>query len=439
MAAARLGKHGVIRRRVSTGARRMVAGALAAALGFGGAAVVDALLLGHPAVADDFGPGDGLTRYVVQLDGARVTDEQLQSLAAVSGVAHAQRLFDGSALVATDDLSVADLAPVLPGGRVTLSEPGEVFADAVTDPAWEAYGWNLSNTGSNAYSQTAVAGADIAAPLGWRAGTGAGMVVAVVDSGLMTSHPDLQDALWTNPDESCGSTDQDQNGYAGDCHGWNFYNNSADVTNAGGDNSHGTGVSGVVGARSGNGQGSAGVAPNVTLMPLVIGSGKTVDLYAGAQAIRYAADNGADVVNASWGGPGGAAILASAIEYANSKGTVVVAAAGNDALDRDVSLFYPASLNAPNLIKVGNSTAADTMAASSAYGATSVDLFAPGNLVYTTYNDGTYRLISGTSIAAPHVAAAIALYKGVMPNASAADLKAALLADVQPLPALARK
>jgi hypothetical protein len=308
---------------------------------------------------------------------------------------------------------------------------------AATDPDLAPYGWILHNTGANAYAQSAVAGADIDARVGWQAGQGAGMTVAVIDTGIMTSHPDLQGALWTNPDERSGSADVDGNGKPGDVHGWNFLSNSADVASTGNDNAHGTNVAGVIGARYDNGTGSAGVAPNVAVMPLVIGTGKSVDLALGAQAIRYAADNGADVINASWGGTGAASLLQAAIDYANSKGVVVVAAAGNDAKDRDASPYYPASLDAPNFLTVGNSTAADTVSTSSAWGVRSVDLFAPGNLVYTTWNDGGYRLVSGTSIAAPHVAAAIALYKAAHPEASAAELRAELLADVEPVPAFA--
>ncbi|WP_170149150.1 S8 family serine peptidase [Geodermatophilus normandii] len=307
----------------------------------------------------------------------------------------------------------------------------------VDDPYAVQYGWNLENTGSNAYQQTAVADADMDATDGWQVGTGAGVVIALTDSGFDSDHPDLAGALWTNPAEPCGTVDTDGNGKAGDCHGWNFATNSADVDNGAG-GSHGASVAGVIGARAGNGRGSAGVAPDVTIMPLVIGSGDTVYAHLGAEAIRYAADHGADVVNASWGGAfTGTALedLRAAIAYAASKGVLVVAAAGNDAGNRDSSLFYPASYTEPNVVTVGSSTAADTMSASSAYGATSVDLFAPGNKVATTWNDGGMRVVSGTSIAAPHVAAALGLYRAAMPTATIDQLKQALLEDTDPIAA----
>ncbi len=120
--------------------------------------------------------------------------------------------------------------------------------------------------------------------------------MALTDSGFASDHPG---ALWTNPAQPCGTVDTDGNGEAGDCHGWTFATASADLDN-GPQGTHGASVAGVIGARAGNGHGTAGVAPDVTIMPLVIGSGSTVDVDLGAETIRYAADNGADVVNASW-------------------------------------------------------------------------------------------------------------------------------------------
>ncbi len=210
---------------------------------------------------------------------------------------------------------------------------------SVSDPYSPYYGWNLENTGTNAYKQAAQADLDDDVTAGWEAGTGEGVVVAVVDTGYDSDHPDLAGALWTNPAESCGGADTDGNGKAGDCHGWNFTTDSADVDN-GTNGTHGASVAGAVGARAGNGQGTAGAAPGVTIMPLVIGSGGGVDMVLGAEAIRYAADHGADVVNASWGGPASGWVLdhlRAAVAYAESKGVVVVVAAGNDARDRDAA------------------------------------------------------------------------------------------------------
>ena len=383
-------------------------------------------------------------------DSAPVTSEQaLATLAARSGVASAQRLTDGTVLVATGlteaevaalpevaDVTPSTQVPVL--GSVASGPLAGAPAPVPDDPYLPAYGWNLRNTGSNAYGGTAVAGADVDALTAWTVTQGQGTVVAVVDTGFDSDHPDLVGSLWTNPTEACGGVDTNGNGKAGDCHGWNFYANSPDVDN-GPLGSHGTSVAGVIGARADNGHGSAGVAPQVQLMPLVVGGGENVDVHLAAEAIRYAADHGADVVNASFGGSfGGPALvsLRSAVDYAIGKGVVVVAAAGNDSANRDAAPVYPASLDNPALLTVASTTATDTLASHSAYGVSSVDLGAPGQNVVTTWNDGSYRIVSGTSTAAPHVAAAAALHRSLT-DLTPAEVRTALLADTEPLPALA--
>ena len=414
--------------------------ATAVVAGYAGAAAYSALAAPALPVITDWGPGDRLTRYVVTASGA-ASPSLLGALEDVDGVVSAQPLSDGRALVATEGLPPRDLRAVVGVTSVEVS-PSVPVAATVTDPLFPGYGWHLENTGANAYGQSpVVADADIDAADTWDVGTGEGLVVAVVDSGFDSDHPDLAGSLWTNPDESCGSVDTDGNGKAGDCHGWNWYTNSADIDN-GSYGSHGASVSGTVGARANNGTGLAGVAPDVTIMPLVIGGGSTVDVLAGAEAIRYAVDHGADVINASWGGPiTGYALdtLKSAVAYAAAHDVLVVAAAGNDSGDRDTNLMYPASLSDWNVITVGASTAADTMSTFSAYGAGSVDLFAPGTRVVVTTNTGGYAQANGTSFSSPIVAAAVALYRAAMPSATAAEIKEALLADVDPLPAFAGK
>ena len=423
--------------------KRVQALVLAAAVtaGYAGAAAYSAWALPSVAVATDFGPGDGLTRYVLTASSGDAA-ALLPALEATDGVVTAQRLTDGRALVATKGLppQALEVVPGVADAEFSTSVP---VLGTITDPYFPQYGYNLDNTGANSYQQPspAVPDADVDAPEGWAGGTGNGRIVAVVDTGYDSDHPELAGALWTNPAESCGSTDTDGNGKAGDCHGWNFVTNSADVDN-GADGEHGASVAGVIGGRLGNGLGTAGVAPDVTIMPLVIGSGSGVDINLGAEAIRYAVDHGADVINASWGGAvTGSALtyLESAIAYAAAHNVLVVAAAGNDSANRDTSPMYPAALPDANIVTVGSTTAADRISPFSAYGATTVDLFAPGQLVFTTWNDGGFRLVSGTSIAAPQVAAAYALYRAAWPDATAAELKQALLDDVDPVPALAGK
>lgn len=405
----------------------LVAGALiATAPAFG---------IGSITVTDDFGPGDGLSRYVVALSpGASASD-----LAASPVIKTLTPLDENTAVVSSTATrsQVAALAGVV---SAAPSAAGTVdSAAASSDPLRSAYGWNLLNTGSNAHGQAARPGSDTGATKAWPATRGAGAVVAVIDTGYDSDHPDLAGALWTNPKEACGAGDADANGLAGDCHGWNFAKNTADVDNGAG-GAHGTTVAGSIAARQGNGAGSAGIAPSAQIMPLVIGTGQSVDLNLGAVAIRYAVDHGADVVNASWGGAGDAstrARLDAAIAYAASKGVLVVAAAGNDSANRDTSIRYPASSPEPGLVVVGASGADDSIASFSARGATSVDVFAPGVAVVSTYNDGGYRLVNGTSIASPQVAAGIAMARSMDRSADATTLKDRVLAASSPVPAMA--
>ncbi|WP_116450799.1 S8 family serine peptidase [Blastococcus litoris] len=415
--------------------------ATAAVAGYAGAAAVVATAAPELPVITDWGPGDGLSRYVLTSVSGAAAADLLSALEDVDGVVSAQPLSDGRALVATEGLVPAQLGAVAGVASVEVS-PQVPVAGSVTDPFFPAYGWHLENTGSNATGQSpVVADADVDATDAWDTVTGSGMVVAVIDSGYASGHEDLAGALWTNPAQPCGAVDTDGNGKAGDCHGWNWYSNSADIDN-GSYGSHGASVSGTVGARAGNAKGLAGVAPDVTIMPLVIGGGSTVDVLAGIEAIRYAVDHGADVINASWGGTvTGSALTAlrSAVQYAAAHDVLVVAAAGNDSGNRDTNLVYPASLTEPNVITVGSSTAADTVSSFSGYGASSVDLFAPGSKVLVTTNTGGYALADGTSFSSPIVAAAVALYRQAMPTATAAEVKAALLADVDPVPAFTGK
>ncbi|TFV51994.1 S8 family serine peptidase [Blastococcus sp. TF02A_35] len=401
--------------------------------GYAGAAVWSAWAEPGIELAGGYGEGDGLTRYALTTEAGTADPALLAALEAVPGVASAQWLDGDRALVAASGVTAERLRDV-PGVREVELSPSVPVMSTVTDPYAVAYGWNLENTGSNAYQTAAVADADVDATTGWDTTTGAGRVVAVVDSGFDSDHPDLVGSLWSNPDERCGSVDTDGNGLRGDCNGWNFYTNSSDIDN-GAMGTHGTSVSSVVGGRANNGVGSAGLAPNVSIMPLVIGGGSTVDVNLGARAIRYAVDHGADVINASWGGAVTGSTLQAlreAVAYAAAHDVLVIAAAGNDSLNRDSSILYPASLTEPNVITVGSSTASDTVAAHSAYGASSVDLFAPGEKLPIAWNDGGMRVGNGTSFAAPHVAAAVAMYRAVMPEATALEIKDALLADVDP-------
>ncbi len=251
----------------------------------------------------------------------------------------------------------------------------------------------------------------IRAPGAWPKTTG-NVVVAIVDSGLDLNHAALQSKLWTNERELRGSPgrDDDGNGYVDDIHGYNFLANRGNPSD---DAGHGSHVAGTVGGVSEK-DGFSGVAPGAQLMALKTHDGNTNGTEgAVVRGILYAADMGARVINCSWGGDPEAGkwsqLLYDAIDYAGKKGAVVVAAAGNKRNDNDMNPHYPSSYDLANLIAVAASSPTDKAAVFSNYGKKSVDIGAPGRDIVSIQTGGGYVVMSGTSMAAPHVSGALAL------------------------------
>lgn len=237
------------------------------------------------------------------------------------------------------------------------------------------------------------------------------IVVGVIDSGIAYTHPDLRDNIWTNEAEKNGrpGVDDDGNGYIDDVYGYDFYN---DRPNGFDDNGHGTHVAGTIGAPK-NSIGVRGVSPRVKLMPLKFlgasGSGDTADAI---RAIDYAIAQGVKILSNSWGGGGYSKLLDQAVQRAVSAGIIFVAAAGNGGYDgigddNDVMPNYPS--NYPNVLAVGSSDRYDSRSSFSNYGRASVQIFAPGSDIYSTYPGDAYRTMSGTSMATPQVSGALAL------------------------------
>ena len=277
----------------------------------------------------------------------------------------------------------------------------------------------------------------ISAPSAWNVRTDASsVVVAIVDTGVQITHPDLAGNIWTNPGEIAGNgIDDDNNGFVDDVHGWDFQNNDNSVYDSTSDD-HGTHVSGTIGGVGNNGVGVAGVAWNVQLMPLkFLGSsgGSTADAIS---AIQYATMMGADIISASWGGGGFDQALKDAIDAFPG---LFVAAAGNDGVDNDASPHYPSSYTSANLVSVASTTSTDGMSSFSNWGATSVDIGAPGSNIYSTWPGSSYNTISGTSMATPHVSGAAAILLADDPSLTTAQLKAKLLDHVDPISSLAGK
>jgi subtilisin family serine protease len=308
------------------------------------------------------------------------------------------------------NLSVEDaivLLSTMPG--VEYVEPNYyVHACATPNDTYFGLQWGLHNTGQTINNDPGTADADIDAPEGWDLFTGdPDFVISIIDTGTQYSHLDLAANMWTNPGETAGNgIDDDGNGYVDDTRGWDFYN---DDNNPDDSDGHGTHTAGTVGAVSNNGRGVAGVAWYCKLMPLrFIGpyGGSTSDAIL---AVEYAADKGVKISNNSWGGGGYSSSLYNAINASKSVGHIFVAAAGNNGSNNDTSPFYPASYNLDNIISVAATNNDDGLASFSNYGATTVDLGAPGVNIASTYKGGGYAWASGTSMAGPHVAGVTAL------------------------------
>ncbi|MDD1428103.1 S8 family serine peptidase, partial [Dolichospermum sp. ST_sed9] len=317
------------------------------------------------------------------------------------------------------------------------------------DPSFSLL-WGFNNTGQTGGTPNA----DIDAPEAWGALQGWGWfpntgnaVVGVIDTGVDYTHPDLINNIWTNPGEIPGNgLDDDGNGYTDDVHGWDFFNNDNNPMDGYG---HGTHVAGTIGAEGNNGIGVAGVNWKVKIMPIQIFSsgGAAASDFAIAQAIQYATANGADVTNNSWGG----GAFSMAIYTAIQAGRLFVAAAGNNyGQNNDITPFYPATYNLNNIISVEATDHNDNLAGFSNYGATTVDLAAPGVNIYSTLPvsgsvmGSNYGYSSGTSMATPHVAGAAALMVATrrdrgLPDLTPVQLRQYVLNGVDVIPGLSGK
>ncbi|HQR05482.1 MAG TPA: Ig-like domain-containing protein [Gemmatales bacterium] len=296
--------------------------------------------------------------------------------------------------------------------------------------------WGMNNTGQTIQGQQGTADADIDAPEAWDISKGSGnFVIAVIDTGVDYSHSDLAANIWSNPGEIPGDgIDNDGNGFVDDVHGWDFVNNNNAPLD---DNNHGTHTAGTIGAVGNNGNGVVGVNWNVKIMPLKFlgagGSGTTADAI---KAVNYAVKNGAKISSNSWGGGPYDAILDDVLSNAATKGHLFIAAAGNGGSDNDLDPFYPASYDSPNVIAVAATDNKDKLAGFSQYGATSVDLAAPGVNILSTKPNNSYQFLSGTSMATPAVAGAAALIWDFYPQFTYTDVIRRLFVTVDKIASL---
>ena len=342
---------------------------------------------------------------------------------------------------------------------VAYAEPNWTYRHAATatDPyvtngrLWGVYG--DASTPANQYgSQAAEAWA--------RGNTGAKSVyVGVIDEGIQFTHPDLDANVWTNPFDPADGRDNDGNGYVDDVRGYDFANGDNSVYDGGKRGSlddHGTHVSGTIAGEANNSAGVAGVTWSTTLI-----SGKFLgrsggSLTAAVKAVDYFTDlktrHGLNIVatNNSWGGGGFSQALLDAVNRGGSAGILFIAAAGNGGSDgvgddNDVTASYPSNYKCTAngtydcVIAVAAITSTGAKSGFSNFGATTVDIGAPGSGIWSTTAYNTYSSYSGTSMATPHVTGGAALYASSHPRATAAEIRAAIMDNAVPTASLTGK
>ena len=346
------------------------------------------------------------------------------------------------ALRLVEDLAFSNAELLEPTGGVVAQAIGRVVAHPAVlsatpehritvmgETAEPLFGqqWALHNTGQAVGEFAGVPDVDMNVPEAWAVTKGtSSVVVAVTDSGVDFSHAELAARAWTNPGEVAGNgLDDDDNGLTDDVNGWDFCNEDNGVFEPG--SVHGTHVAGSI-AASANGQGVAGIAPNVRIMAVRLFN-DTVDACAteanAIEALNYAYAMGARIINASWGIYAGEPPPALQDAVASADDALIVAAAGNENNDNDGETpLFPASFDLPNVLSVAAIDKWGLLTTLTNFGVTTVDVAAPGEDILSTLPGGSYGLMSGTSMAAANASGVAAL---------AASAREALLGDAPQL------
>lgn len=346
-------------------------------------------------------------------------------------------------------LAVLEAIGKIKGEEIMYAEPNYIYQhDAVSNDTYYLNGslWGMYgqfSTPSNQY------GSDAAAA--WANGhTGSSTVyVGIIDEGAMYNHEDLAGNFGNPLEIASNGIDDDGNGYVDDSYGWDFVHND-NSTFDGNQDDHGTHVAGTIGAKGGNGKGVAGVNWQVRMISgkfLGPNGGTTANAIKAVDYITYLkTHDNLNIVasNNSWGGGGFSQLLKDAIDRSGTNNILFIAAAGNSSLNINISPSYPASYTSSNVIAVAALTSSGGLASYSNFGATSVDIGAPGSGIYSTLpgkknNSSSYGSYSGTSMATPHVSGAAALYASTHTSASAADIKAAILSNAKATSSLSGK
>ncbi|MCP4220554.1 MAG: S8 family serine peptidase [bacterium] len=294
--------------------------------------------------------------------------------------------------------------------------------------------WSLHNTGQN----SGAPGVDVGAEDAWNLHKGSrDVIVAVLDTGIDYTHPDLKSNMWKNPGEIRNdSIDNDGNGYVDDVYGADISYFRGDAKDTSG---HGTICAGIIGAENNNSTGISGICPNVRLMAVKVlnsGVGYTSNVIAG---IDYAVSKGAHIISISLIGNFESQGLYDAIAAARDAGVLVVTAAGNYHHNLDENPYFPTAYDLDNIISVAGLNNDGTLGFFSSYGPISVDLAAPGNYIYSTYLGNRYAYNTGTSAAAALVAGTAALLKAANPGMTYSQLKTRILTTASKRESLAGK
>jgi subtilisin family serine protease len=315
-----------------------------------------------------------------------------------------------------------------------LYYPNDKKPTAPNDPMFEDQ-WALNNVGQNGGKENA----HVSALKAWLKTQGSeDIVVAVLDSGVDYTHPDLVSNMWLRPDNIPQYKD-DELGTFNDKHGFNATDNLSDPMD---DNGHGTHCAGIIGAEGNNGEGISGVNWKVEIMPLkFIGRGGFGSTKDAIEAINYAIDRkragvNVRVINASWGSTMYSKPLEDAIRAAGEEGILFVAAAGNNSTNNDSRPHYPSNYKLSNVISVAALDRNDQMASFSNFGVKTVHIAAPGKDILSTWLNNAYREASGTSMATPYVAGVAALILSDNSDLTVAQLREKVLGSVDKIDSL---
>lgn len=252
-----------------------------------------------------------------------------------------------------------------------------------------------------------------------------GVTVAVIDTGVDSSHPDLKKSLWKNDKELNGKpgVDDDGNGFVDDKHGWDFVTRSGKIIDK---NNHGTHIAGIIGSKAAKSTGYNGICPGVQIMSLRYfdrNASGVQNLKNTVRAIEYAVSNGADIINYSGGGAEFSRAEMMALKKAEGKGILVVAAAGNERSNADVNLYFPAAYELNNILSITAINRQGNVLPSSNWGVKKVQIAAPGNSILSTVPGGSYGVMTGTSQATAFVSGIAALMLSMNPDLKVSDLK----------------